>query len=66
MKTNVNLEFIGKVQELLKSMQELANFWHEIEKALEDANISEDYPFDESLQDLTYEVFNWFLTLTND
>ena len=45
MKTNVNLEFINKVRELNKSMQDLTDFWQSNSEMLEDANVSKDYPF---------------------
>ena len=65
MKTDVNLEFLGKVRELSEATRNLALFWYENRKELEDLNISEDYPFSESLQDLALETSNWFLTLFN-
>ncbi len=66
MKTNVNFEFISKVQDLLKIMYELANFWYENQETLEEANVSKGYPFNESFEDLTFNVYNWLLTLINN
>ena len=65
MKTNVNLEFINKVRELNKSMRDLAIFWDENENLLEDLNVSKDYPFNVSFDELTFDSHNWFLTLVN-
>ena len=66
MKTNVNLEFINKVDVLQKSMRNLAIFWLKNEKELKDLNVSENYPFSESFEDLTLDTFNWLLTLINN
>ena len=66
MKKNVNLEFINKVDLLQKSMRNLANFWHENEEKLKDLNVSKDYPFNICLEDLTFDTFNWLLTLINN
>lgn len=66
MKTNVNLEFISKVRELNEKMQDLTNFWQENQEALEDANVSKNYPFSKSFDELTLNVNNWFLTLFNE
>lgn len=73
MTTNVNLEFLSKVREMNEKMQNLANFWLENQEALEDANVSKDYPFNKSMEgsrfihfdDLTFDVSKWFLTLFN-
>jgi hypothetical protein len=65
MKTNVELEFISKVHELSESMRNLAIFWYKNQKELECLDISKDYPFDESLQDLAFDTFSWFITLNN-
>ncbi len=62
MKTNVNLEFINKVQELSEKIQDLTNFWESNLETLEDVNECKDYPFSESFQDLTVNV-NWLSTL---
>ncbi|NCC87989.1 MAG: hypothetical protein EOM05_09000 [Clostridia bacterium] len=66
MKTNVNLEFINEVRELSEKMQRLTNFWTNNEKELEDVNECKGYPFSESFEDLTFNVYNWLLTLIND
>lgn len=66
MKTNVELEFISKVRELGETMRNLAIFWYKNQKELECLNISKDYPFDGSLQDLAFDVFSWFLALNNE
>ena len=65
MKTNVELEFISKVRELGETMQDLADFWLENLEALEDANISKDYPFNGPLLDLALDVFDWYVELSN-
>lgn len=65
MKTNVNLELIGKVRELSEAMRNLAIFWHENKKELGDINECKGYPFSESFDDLTLNASNWFLTLFN-
>ena len=65
MQTNVNLEFNNKVRELSEKMQDLADFWLENQEALEDANVSKDYPFSKSFDELTFDVSNWYLTLFN-
>lgn len=66
MKTKVELEFLSKVRDMNEKMQDLANFWLENQEALEDANVSKDYPFNKSFDDLTFDVSNWFLTLFNE
>ena len=66
MKTNVNLELLGKVRELSEAMRNLAIFWHENKKELGDTNKRKDYPFSESLDDLTLKASDWFLTLFNE
>jgi len=66
MKTNVNLEFINKVKELSEKMQDLASFWLENENLLEDVNGCENYPFNKSFDDLTFNVYKWLLTLINN
>lgn len=66
MATNVNLEFINKVRELSEKMQDLTDFWLENQETLEDANVSKDYPFSKSFDELTFDVFSWRLTLVND
>ncbi len=66
MKTNVNLEFINKVREMSDKMQDLAVFWNNNSEALEEANVSKDYPFSESFDDLAFKVFDWLLTLIED
>ena len=66
MKTNVNLEFINKVRELCEKMRDLEDFWLENQKELEDVNVSKDYPFSKSFDELTFDVFSWRLTLVND
>ena len=66
MTTNVNLEFISKLNELNEKMRDLADFWEENEKALEDANISKDYPFNKSFDQLTFDSHYWCLTLVSD
>ena len=66
MKTNVNLEFINKVQELSEKMQDLTNFWTENEELLENVNECKGYPFSISFDDLTINVYNWLLALIND
>lgn len=66
MKTNVELEFISKVRELGEVMRNLAVFWYKNQKDLEDLNISKDYPFSESLQDLAFDTFSWFIALNNE
>jgi len=66
MKTNVDLEFINKVDVLSKSMRDLANFWHDNSETLEDLNVSKDYPFSISFEDLTFDVYVWLLTLINN
>ena len=63
MEKDVDLEFINKVDVLRKSMRDLANFWAKHEKELEDVNECKGYPFSESLNDLTLNVFNWRLAL---
>lgn len=65
MKTNVDLEFINKVQELSEKMRDLASFWIENENLLEVVNECEDYPFSESLDHLTVNVYLWQLALIN-
>jgi hypothetical protein len=66
MKTNVELEFISRVRELSESTRNLAIFWYKNRKELEGLNISKDYPFSGSLQDLALDTRNWFVTLIND
>ena len=66
MKTNVNLEFINKVDVLQKSMRNLTSFWLKNEKELKDLNVSENYPFSESFEDLTFDTYKWLLTLINN
>ena len=66
MKTNVNLELLGKVRELSEATRNLAIFWYKNRKELGDVNKRKDYPFSESLQDLALEAGNWFLTLFNE
>lgn len=66
MKTNVNLEFINKVKEVSEKMRDLANFWVENQETLEDANVSKDYPFSKSFDDLTFDVYIWLLALINN
>ena len=66
MKTNVDLEFISKVYELQKNMRNLANFWHNNSKALEDLNVSKNYPFNIDFEDLTFDTYNWLLTLISN
>ncbi len=63
MTTNVNSEFISKVREMSDKMQDLATFWHENAEALEDLNVSKDYPFSKSFDKLTFDTCNWYLTL---
>lgn len=65
MKTNVNLELIGKVRELCEAMQNLADFWQSNLETLGDTNERKDYPFSKSLRDLELDTFEWFLTLFN-
>ncbi len=66
MKTKVELEFINKVRELSEELRNLAIFRYENKKELEDLNVSKDYPFSESLEDLAYDAHDWFVTLLND
>lgn len=66
MKTNVNLEFINKVRELSEKMQELTIFWQENQETLEDANVSKNYPFSKSFDELAFDSHNWFIALIND
>ena len=66
MKTNVDLEFINKVRELCEKMRDLEDFWLENQKELEDVNISKDYPFSKSFDELTFDTCNWYLTLFNE
>ena len=66
MKTNVNLELLGKVRELSEVMQDLADFWQSNSETLGDTNERKDYPFSESLQDLALNASDWFLTLFNE
>lgn len=63
MKPKIELEFIDKVSNLSEQMRDLANFWAKNQEALEDANVSEDYPFSESFDDLAINVQKWLLTL---
>ena len=66
MKTNVDLEFINKVRELSEKMQDLTDFWLSNSELLENVNECKDYPFSESFDDLTFNVYNWLLTLINN
>ena len=66
METNVELEFINKVLELGKKMQDLAIFWLKNEKELEELNVCESYPFSLHLRDLALDTRNWLVTLIND
>ena len=66
MKTNVNLEFINGVRELSEKMLDLASFWLENQEALEDANVSKNYPFNKSFDDLALDTRKWFIALIND
>lgn len=63
MKTNANLEFINKVKKLSEQMRDLANFWHDNSEALEEVNECKNYPFSINFEDLTFDVYNWLLTL---
>ena len=65
MKTNVELEFINKVLELGKKMQDLAIFWLKNEKELEELNVCESYPFSLHLEDLACDAYDWYLALVN-
>ena len=66
MKKDVDLVFINKVRELQKNMRNLANFWHNNEELLKDLNVSKDYPFSINFEELTFDVYNWLLTLSNN
>lgn len=66
MKTNVDLELLGKVRELCEAAQNLADFWQSNSETLGNINERKDYPFSESLQDLELKAFEWFLTLFNE
>lgn len=65
MKTNVELEFIGKARELCEAAQSLAIFWYKNRKELESFDISKDYPFNGSLQDLALNAFDWYVALNS-
>ena len=56
MKKNVELEFINKVREVSEKMQELTNFWQSNLEVLDSLNVCKDYPFSESLDDLTVSL----------
>ena len=66
MKTNVDLEFINKVRELSEKMQDLTNFWIENQNLLGNVDECKSYPFSISFDDLTFDTYNWLLTLIND
>ncbi len=66
MKTNVDLEFISKVDALSKSMRDLANFWQDNSEMLEGAKVYKDYPFSINFEELAFDTYNWLLTLIND
>lgn len=66
MKKNVELEFINKVKELDKSMQDLADFCNKNEKELAATDVSNYYPFNLSFDELASETYCWLSALVNN